>query len=78
MTFEQFCAKFQGRFLLHLCEAWAARKADSSSQGMLIDKHANDTKALMREIYDQLSPPPPKPQANGNGHAVVAARKVEK
>ena len=67
LTREQFFLKFQGRMLLHLTEAWTARKAPPSSLGLLMDDHARQCRVLLGEMYDALVPqsPAPKPLANG-------------
>lgn len=41
--------------LLHLTEAWAARKAAPSELGILMEKHHIDTKRLLGEIFDDLA-----------------------
>lgn len=74
MTREQFNAKFQGRMLLVLTEAWACRRQPPSALGLLMDEHARQLRGLLGEMFDALQPPlppilPPKlagaPAVNG-------------
>ncbi len=66
MSKDEFIARFRGRLLLFLTEAWAARKESPSSLGLLLDAHALECKRMLSEMHDALCPPPaPKPPANG-------------
>lgn len=68
MTKDEFTARFRGRLLLFLAEAWSCRKLDPSALGLLMDQHALELKRLMSEMYDALSPqetPTPGPLTNG-------------
>ncbi len=66
VTKDDFIARFRGRHLLFLVEAWACRKEDPTSLGILMDRHALDCKRLLGEMYDTLCPPlAPKPPVNG-------------
>ena len=47
MTQEQFIAKFRGRMLLFVSEAWAIRKENTTSLGMLMDGHNIEALRLM-------------------------------
>lgn len=59
---EQFEAKFRGRLLLLLAEAWAVRKAVPSDLGLLIDAHAVECKRLLGDMWDAMYQ---APKANG-------------
>lgn len=75
MSRNEFIQKYRGRMLLFLTEAWAARKAEPSSLGLLLDDHARQLKGLLEEMHDALSPPtPPVPAQNGT--AVTQGRKA--
>ena len=54
MTREEFHRKFCGRFLVFMADAWACRKQDPSSLGMLMDEHARMLRALLNDVYDTL------------------------
>ena len=56
MTREEFQARFRGRMLVFLMEAWAARKENPSALGQLMDAHALQLKGLLGEMYDALAP----------------------
>ena len=55
MTQEQFIAKFRGRMLLFVSEAWAIRKENTTSLGMLMDGHNIEALRLMNEMYESLT-----------------------
>lgn len=66
MTREQFTAKWRGRMLLFLTEAWAARKEKPSELGQLLDQHAQQLKEVLHGMYEDLQPKPEPPKtANG-------------
>jgi hypothetical protein len=67
MTRDQFHEKYRGRMLLFLTEAWAARAAQPSSLGSLIDFHALQLKRLLGEMYEDLQPQPKPASAPANG-----------
>lgn len=73
---EEFHARFRGRMLLFLNEAWAMRKESPSALGMAMDQHYQSCRQLLSEMYDALCPPPaPKPPQAVNG-AAQPQRKV--
>ena len=71
LTRDQFNAKFQGRMLVFLTEAWTARKATPSELGLLMDNHARQLRLLLGEMYEALAPVP-VPPANGQPAATAA------
>ncbi len=63
---EEFIARFRGRLLLFLTEAWAARKTAPSDLGRLLDEHHLECRKMLNEQYDALVPmPASKPAVNG-------------
>ena len=68
MTKQEFNALFRGRMLVLLTEAWACRKADASSLGLLMDDHARKIRVLLDEMYEALTP---KPTPAQNGQAAT-------
>jgi vacuolar-type H+-ATPase catalytic subunit A/Vma1 len=70
MTKEESWNKWRGRFLLFMTEAWACRKAEPSTLGLLADNHLLTAQRLHDAIFDSLragmvpapvSPPPAQP-----------------
>ena len=60
MTLEQFKARYRGRMLLHLTEAWACRKAAPSDLGFLVDQHSAQLDRLLEAMFKDLAQPQPK------------------
>jgi hypothetical protein len=69
VTREEFHARFRGRLLLYLTEAWAVRRSPPSELGSLMDAHVVQLKALLNEMYDVLVLPPAAPAVNGAAKA---------
>lgn len=67
MTYEEFEAKFRGRLLVILTEAWAVRKMAPSDVGMFMDKHYIEIRQALRDIYNSLVPAKPAPTPPPNG-----------
>lgn len=68
MTRDDFYKRFQGRMLLFLADAWAARKGSPADLGLLMDDHARQLKGLLREMYDaatEVEAAEPKPAPSG-------------
>lgn len=68
---EEFAARFRGRMLVFLTEAWSSRKASPSELGFLMDAHAITLRQLLGDMWEAMAPEPPapvaRPAANGNG-----------
>lgn len=58
MTKDELWAKFRGRFLLFIADAWAARKDMPTAQGLIYDVHLIEGKKLFFDILDAANPPP--------------------
>lgn len=57
MNKDDFVAKFRGRLLLFITEAWAVRKESPQSLGLLMDDHARQLKMLLNEMFDSMHQP---------------------
>lgn len=71
MTEQEFVAKFRGRFMLFVADAWSIRREKLADQGMAFDQHCLRAKELMREMYAALCP-----EAKANGTPTATAKRT--
>lgn len=66
MTRDDFVAKYRPRLLLFIAEAWAVRREDTRTLGLVMDNHHRELRQLLAELWSDFNPEPQKvPAVNG-------------